>query len=297
MRVGIIGLGRMGAAMAVRLTEKGHAVTGWDIDPDARARSTTISVLESPKAVVEASDAIITSLPDDGRVMGLFCTKDGIAEADIAGRIFIETSTLRPRSAGDLAARLNARRAEMIDSPVLGSIPAVRAGTLLALVGGTTSALERATPVLADLTARIYHMGESGSGYATKLAVNIGLAGYVQILTETLALSERYGLARDKVLEILQSGPTGNPWLKTKLGALTGGTSDLTLDLVTLRKDLLSALAAGADRGVPMPQTAANLSVYSAAVAADWGSKDSVELVHFFIQNMLQDRASTAHEQ
>lgn len=296
MQVGIIGLGRMGAAMALRMTEKGHNVTGWDIDPTARSRSSQIDILVSPKAVVERSDVIITSLPDDGRVKSLFHSPDGILEAALAGRMIIEMSTLRPRTATELAARLAAAQADFVDAPVLGTIPQVKSGALVALVGGTAQAVEKASAVLVDLTAKIFHMGEIGSGYAAKLAVNVGLTGYIQALAETLALSNRYGLPLDKMLEVLQGAPTANPWLKSKLAVLTGGKGDVTLDLVTLRKDMMSAIAAGADRGVIMPQTSATLSVFSAAVAAGWGQKDSIELVRFFLEHMLQDRASTAHD-
>lgn len=295
MKVGVIGLGRMGAAMALRLTERGHSVTGWDIDPAARSRSQSIDVLDSPTAVVSQSEAIITSLPNDGSVMQLFCAPGGILQSDVAGRIFVETSTLRPRTAEDLAERLTAAKAEaFVDSPVLGTIPQVMGGTLLALVGGSAQSVEKASVVLADLTSKIYHLGENGSGYAAKLSVNIGLTGYIQCLAETLALAERYGLPRETMLDILQGAPTANPWLKSKLGALLGGKGSVTLDLVTLRKDMVSAIAAGADRGIPMPQTAATLSVFSAAVAADWGKQDSIELVRFFTEHMLQDRKATA---
>ena len=294
MQIGVIGLGRMGAAMALRLVEKGHSVVGWDIDPAARARSGSITVAASPQAVADRSEFIISSLPDDGSVARLFCSSMGLLENDVSGRVFIEMSTLRPRTAVDLSQRLNAAGADFVDAPVLGSIPAARSGTLLALVGGAPAVVERAATVLKSVTTRIFHMGDSGSGYATKLAVNLGLAGYIQSLAETLALSSRYDLPLATVLEVLKSAPTANPWLSSKMNALTGGKSDLTLDLVTLRKDLMSAVSAGADRGVTMPQTAASLSVFSAAVAANWGAKDSVELVQFFAQHMLQDRSSTS---
>jgi 3-hydroxyisobutyrate dehydrogenase-like beta-hydroxyacid dehydrogenase len=107
-------------------------------------------------------------------------------------------------------------------------------------------------------------------------------------LSESLSLGSRYGLSTQTMLEVLRLAPTSNAWLEAKIDGLLGGPSKTSLDLVTLRKDVMSALAAGTDRGVGMPMTAGTLSAVSAAVASGWGRRDCADLIEFFQQHMHQ---------
>ena len=290
-RIGIIGLGRMGAAIALRLSDRGHQIVGWDIDPNARASSASMSirVAESAQHAAELSETIVTALPDDRVVDQLFFAADGLLSGSISAKLFIEMSTLRPGTGVVLSEQLGTRGISFVESPVLGTIPAARSGSLIALVGGESAAVASATPILSDLTSRIFHLGGPGSGYAMKLSVNLGLAGYIQGLSESLSLGSRYGLSTPMMLEVLRLAPTSNAWLEAKSDGLLGGPSTTSLDLVTLRKDVMSALAAGADRGVVMPMTAATLSAFSAAVASGWERRDCAELIAFFQQHMHQN--------
>jgi 3-hydroxyisobutyrate dehydrogenase len=171
---------------------------------------------------------------------------------------------------------------------VLGSIPTVREGKLLALAGGRAEDVERARAVLGKLTRKIVHMGPNGAGYAMKLAVNLGLAAYIQAIAESLALGQREGLALEQMLDVLGEAPTANAWLASKKGLLLGEQADITLDLKTLRKDIMSVVATGAIGGAGLPLSAGMLSALSAAVAHGWGDKDIGELPRFFREHMGQ---------
>jgi 3-hydroxyisobutyrate dehydrogenase-like beta-hydroxyacid dehydrogenase len=170
----------------------------------------------------------------------------------------------------------------------MGSIPTVREGKLLVLAGGHAADVERARAVLDALARRVVHMGPHGSGLAMKLAVNLGMANYLQSLAESLALGLAQGLPLDRMLEILGEAPIASPWLKSKLEVLKGGSGDTTLDIRTIRKDVMSAVATGALAGVPMPATSGTLASLSAAVAGGWGEKDLAEAPRFFREFMPQ---------
>jgi 3-hydroxyisobutyrate dehydrogenase-like beta-hydroxyacid dehydrogenase len=157
------------------------------------------------------------------------------------------------------------------------------------MVGGRAEDLERARPVLERLTRRIAHMGPNGSGYAMKLAANLGLGAYIQALAESLALGVQQGLTLGQMLDVLQEGPYACGWLKSKIDVLKGGNAEMTLDIRTLRKDIMSAMATGALSGVPMPLSAGTLASLSAAVAADHGDGDLAELPRFFRETLLQN--------
>ena len=198
-------------------------------------------------------------------------------------------STLQPMTGRALAPLVEAAGARLIESPVLGTIPQVRDGKLLALVGGAPEDLERARAVLENMTRCIVHMGPSGSGYAMKLAVNLGLGAYIQALSESLALGTKQGLALDQMLDVLQEAPYASGWLTSKIGVLKGAKPDVTLDIRTLRKDIMSAVATGALSGVPMPLSAGTLASLSAAVANGFGDGDLGELPKFLRVSMLQN--------
>jgi 3-hydroxyisobutyrate dehydrogenase len=231
---------------------------------------------------------VISIITEDSGVRKLFTGDAGFLEADVAGKLFIEMSTLRPATGRELAPQVAARGARLIESPVLGTIPSVRDGKLLALVGGEAGDVERARPVLEKLARRIVHLGGNGSGYAMKLAVNLGLGAYIEALAESLALGARHGLALDQMLDVLKEAPTATGWLAAKIPVLKGEQADVTLDLVTLRKDLMSAVATGTATGVPMPVAAGTLAALSAAVAAGEGRGDLAELARFVRDHMVQ---------
>jgi 3-hydroxyisobutyrate dehydrogenase len=291
MIVGIVGLGRMGAAIAARLAEQGFEIVGWDHD-DAANRALTAAGLRaagSARAVAEAAEIVISSITEDNGVRGIFLGPAGFLEADVKGRLFIEMSTLQPMTGRALAPVVGAAGGRLIEAPVLGTIPQVRAGTLLAMAGGHAEDVERARPVLGKLTRRIVHMGPNGAGYAMKLAANLGLGAYIQALAESLALGVKQGLGVAQMLDVIADGPVACGWLKSKLDVLNGGDADMTLDMRTLRKDIMSAVATGALAGVPMPLASGMLASLSAAADSDYASRDIAELPKFFRDALLQN--------
>ncbi len=290
MKIALVGLGRMGSAMSARLLETGCEVTAWDRNAGAMqaAAARGVQLATSPRAVAAAGDIVISIITEDHGVRSLFRGEQGFLEGDVTGKLFIEMSTLQPMTAHELAPEVAAAGARLIDSPVLGSIPTVREGKLVALVGGSVENLEHARPVLEKLTRKIVHMGGNGAGYAMKLAVNLGFAAFIQATGESLALGEREGLKLPQMLDVLGEALTANSWLARKKGLLLGEPDDITLDIRTLRKDIMSAVATGALRGTSLPLTTGVLASLSSAVANGWGDKDVGELARFFRERMGQ---------
>ena len=290
MKVGLVGLGRMGRAIYTRLSENGCEVVAWDKDASAMkaAAERQMRLADCPRAVAAHGEFVISSITEDHGVRNIFRGRDGFLSGDVTGKLFIEMSTLQPMTGRELAPVVEAAGARLIEAPVLGTIPSVREGKLFALVGGAAEDLARARPLLEKLTRKISHMGGNGAGYAMKLAVNLGLAAFIQATAESLALGEREGLTLQQMLDVLSEAPTANGWFAAKKGLLAGEPADVTLDLKTLRKDIMSAVATGALDGTSIPLSAGVLSSLSAAVAQGWGDKDIGELARFFRQHMGQ---------
>jgi 3-hydroxyisobutyrate dehydrogenase len=291
MKVGIVGLGRMGAAMSQRLRENGFEVVGWDQNADAchTLGESGLAIAANARDVAAGCEVVISIITEDHGVRRVFTGPQGFLSGDVTGKLFIEMSTLQPMTARELAPVVEGKGARLIDSPVLGTIPQVREGKLVALIGGRAEDLERARPVLEKMTRRIVHMGPNGAGYAMKLGVNLGLGAYIQAMSESLALGFKQGLTLDQMLDVLQEAPYASGWMKSKIGVIKGEKPDMTLDIRTLRKDIMSAVATGALSGVPMPLSAGTLASLSAAVANGAGAGDLGELPRFVRESMVQN--------
>jgi 3-hydroxyisobutyrate dehydrogenase-like beta-hydroxyacid dehydrogenase len=248
-----------------------------------------MAVAAHPRAVADGAETIISIITEDHGVRAVFRGANGFLSGDVRDRLFIEMSTLQPMTGRELAPLVEAAGAALIDSPVLGSIPTARDGKLFAMVGGKTEHVERARPVLEKLTRKITHMGGNGAGYAMKLSANLGLAAFIQATAESLALGTREGLSMEQMIGVLSEAPTANAWLAAKKGLLMGEPDDITLDLKTLRKDMMSVVATAALDGTAMPLSTGVLTALSAAVAQGWGDKDIGELAKFFREHMGQN--------
>ncbi len=290
MKVGLVGLGRMGAAMAQRLRERGCELAAWDRSVKACEVQSKrgLRVVEGPRAVAADADVVLSIITEDNGVRQIFTGGDGFLSGDVGGKLFIEMSTLQPMTHRELAPLVKAKGASLVDAPVMGSIPTVREGNLVALLGGEAADVERARGVLDHLTRRIVHIGGNGAGCAMKLAVNLGMAVYLQSLAEAISLGQSEGLTLEQMLDIFSEAPTASPLLKGKAGVLRGEPADITLDIRTMRKDVMSAIATGARNGVTMPATSGALASLSAAVAGGWGDKDLAEVPRYFREFMLQ---------
>lgn len=290
MKIGLVGLGRMGAAMSQRLRDNGFEVVAWDQNADAMkaAAGNGVRIAADARAVASDSEIVVSIITEDHGVRRIFTGPQGFLEGDVKGKLFIEMSTLQPMTGRELVPLVEAKSARIIESPVLGTIPQVRDGKLFALVGGRAEDLDRARPILETLTRRIDHMGPNGAGYAMKLAVNLGLGSYIQALSESLALGAQQGLTIDQMMDVLLEAPYASNWMRSKVGVIKGEIPEMTLDIRTLRKDIMSAVATGALTGVPMPLSAGTLASLSSAVANGAGSGDLAELPKFLRDAMVQ---------
>lgn len=174
---------------------------------------------------------------------------------------------------------------------MMGSIPTVLEGKLFLPLGGNTEDIERAKPIFNLISRSTKHVGSIGQGHAAKLAVNLTMAAYLQALTEGLAMALAEGVSIDDLLEVLSEAPTANGWLKSKIPVLKGGSSETTLDIVSLRKDVINAVATGALSGVPMSMAASIASSLSGVVAQGQGGRDLATFPSLFRETLTQKPA------
>jgi 3-hydroxyisobutyrate dehydrogenase len=294
MIFGLIGLGRMGLAVAQRLQSQGFdEILVWDKNPGRlnAAQQMGLMVAEHAEDVSQRASMIMSLINDDAGAKNLYLGPQGLLQSSVEGKLFIESSTLQPQTVRELSVRVQEMGAQLIGAPIMGTIPTVKAGMVFIPAGGRLQDIERAQPVLSALSVSVKHMGAVGSGHAIKLVSNLTLAAYIQSLSEGLALGLGEGLEMGQMLEVLAMSPTANAWLKNKKNVLMGHTDDTTLDINNLRKDMTNVVACGSALGVPMGLSSALATSLSGAVAAGAGLEDIAHLPQFFIDQMVQKPA------
>ncbi|MCU0491756.1 MAG: NAD(P)-dependent oxidoreductase [Chloroflexaceae bacterium] len=286
MQIGFVGLGRMGQAMVPRLLECGFAVQVWNRTP---GRATPLLALgatqaDSLPALASHCDLTFTMLTDDGAVEAVFSPTSGLLAGEVAGKLFIEMSTIRPSTIHTVAALARERGASLLDAPMSGTVGPARSGQLLALVGGAAADVERARPVLEALCRRVAHVGPSGSGTTMKLVLNMPMAIYWQALAESLALGSQAGLDLAQMLDLIADSPAGIGALRIKIPVILGEQQPVAFDVTGVRKDLLAMTATAQLHGVPTPTGSAALASFAAATAAGHGTEDLAALIPYYIE-------------
>jgi 3-hydroxyisobutyrate dehydrogenase-like beta-hydroxyacid dehydrogenase len=252
--VGFVGLGHMGGNMAARLLAAGYAVFGEEQNRE-HAQSLLDAGLqwrETPRGVTEAADVVFTSLPDDDVIEAVASGPDGILAGLDPGKVWVDVSTISPRKSRELAERVRAQGAEMLDAPVSGSVPQVQTGTLTIMVGGDEHVYRRVEPLLRELGTPNY-IGPNGHGLVLKLAINISLAVQVLAFAEGLLLSERSGLDRERALEVMTQSPIGSPMLKARAPIIFDPPEEAWFDLGFMQKDIELALDAARQLDIALP--------------------------------------------
>jgi 3-hydroxyisobutyrate dehydrogenase len=276
MRVAIAGLGRMGRAFAAKLTAEGAEVTVWNRSP---GRADGLPEAATPAELVAGADIILSSLTDDAAVEAVYAE---LLAGPVAGRLFVEMSTIRPETVRAIADRAASVGARLVDAPVAGGPAVVAAAQSLAFVGGYEGDVARAQPVLGLFCRKIVHLGPVGSGTVMKLVANLPIAVYFQALAEGLALGRSHGLALEAMLDVMVDSPGALAALPRKLPAILGQDGDIPFDIAGVRKDLLAMTAACHRAGVPAPAATGALSAYAGATAAGWGAKDFATIIRFW---------------
>jgi 3-hydroxyisobutyrate dehydrogenase len=272
MHVGVAGLGKMGAAIALRLVEAGNQVTVWNrtAAKTAPAVAAGAAAAESPAALASAVDVVITILTDAAAIDDVYSGPNGLLAGAVAGKLFIEMSTVRPHIEVALAAKVRAAGAAFVECPVGGTIGPARQGKLIGLMGAEEADAARARPLLDQLCRRIEWCGPVGAGAVMKLTINLPLLVYWQALGEALALCRPLGIDPARLVDLLADTSGGPNVLKVRGPAIAKmlrgeDAGPVTFSLDTSAKDLRTMLAEGAARGLDMPVVRETLACYEEA--------------------------------
>ncbi len=274
-RIGFVGLGSMGAPIARRLLA-GNQVSGTN-RTKAKAGALIeqgLSWRDTPREVAEGAEVIFSMVTDDAALRAITSGWNGILAGLAPGSIYVDMSTVSPHTSREVARRVKALGAVMLDAPVSGSVPAARSGTLAIMVGGPEPAFQAAAPLLRQLGSHVTHVGGNGQGLLLKLAVNISLAAQMLAFSEGLLLAQRGGIDPALAAQAMTGSAIGSPMLQARAPLALDLPEQAWFDVRLMHKDIRLALAAARESSIPLPAAAAADSVLSHAEQMGYGHRD-----------------------
>jgi 3-hydroxyisobutyrate dehydrogenase len=293
MHIGIAGVGRMGAAIALRLIEVGHQVSVWNrtADKTAPLAAAGARVAATPSVLASEADVIITILTNAAAQSAVYEGPDGILAGKISSKLVIDMSTVQPAEVAALAARVRAKGACFVECPVGGTTGPARQGKLLGLAGGNAPDVARARAILDQLCRRVEHVGPVGAGASMKLAINLPLLVAYQALGEAYVLCRHLGADPKWLMELFADTSGAPNVLKTRgpavAEALAGGSGIApAFDVDSIRKDLRTMIAEAKALGAELPLTERTLSVFDEAAKDGWGGRDGSALPSYWPKRM-----------
>lgn len=261
MRVAILGTGKMGGAMARRLSAQGHELTLWNRTRERAEELGVGRVAATPAEAAKDAEVVISMLTDAEAVRTTYLGQNGAANA-ARDQVFVEMSTAGPAIAKTLAPLIQGAGARYIEAPVLGSVGAVESGTLAVLVSGDGAAIERARPVLEAL-GEVRRVGDLGSAAKLKLVANSMVTGLSALAAELQAAGTGAGLDADDVFwAISRNAPGLNV---RKAGFVEHTYEPVTFALRDALKDLRMAVDLYKQSGAETPLTTATEALYERA--------------------------------
>ncbi len=272
-RIGVVGLGRMGAAIAGRFAAQGLSVTGWT---RSGRQVDGIQSAADLAELTDRADVLILSLFDGEAVAD---TLDALLALDLDGKLILDTSTVIPQIIQSRATALAARGAQICDTPISGGPEMVHAGVCGVFIGGDDAAAARAEAVLAHLTPRCLTVGPLGTGMVMKTINNAAIQIYCHGLSELLPMAKRAGLPLERVMQILNGGPAGLPMVRDRMAKVLGDDPSVGFPMSGIAKDNAVFQAVASAYGVETPALAVAGQGHADALQDGFADKDPAAVI------------------
>ncbi len=293
-QIAFIGLGNMGAPMALNLLKHGHKVRVFDLNQQAIDQITSHGGEGAESAVEAAADAdvVISMLPNGAIVKSLYLGSQGLVNFLKPGTLVIDSSTIAADDAREVARECLSHELAMIDAPVSGGTAVAQAGNLTFICGGSKDHFELARPVLEAMGKNIFHAGDSGAGQVAKICNNMLLAIHMIGTSEALSLGASQGLDPGVLSEIMKAS-SGNNWslqiynpypgVMDSVPASNHYRGGFMVDLMNKDLGLAQALASKSASSTPLGALATQL--YQIHKIKGNGSLDFSSIINLFKKN------------
>ena len=263
MKVGFVGLGIMGKPMALNVIKAGYEVTAFDFNqaPVEAIVAAGGKAAANGREVAEASDVVITMLPNSPHVESALFSENGIAEGLSEGKAVIDMSSIAPLASRDFAERLSKIGVDFLDAPVSGGEPKAIDGTIAVMVGGEQDVFDRYEPLLRTMASTVTLVGGVGAGNTTKLANQMIVAVNIAAVSEAYSLAKKAGVAPENVYKAIRSGLAGSVVMDQKSQKIFDGDFTPGFRIELHIKDLQNALDTAHGVNVSTPFTAQAMEI------------------------------------
>ncbi|MGH7936106.1 MAG: NAD(P)-dependent oxidoreductase [Chthoniobacterales bacterium] len=286
-RVGLIGLGLMGAPMGANLLKAGFPLTVWNrtAEKSQNLAAQGASVAKSPRDAASQVDVLLTIVSDPPALEEVLWGQQGALAALKKGSVLIDSSTVSPALARRVSKACAKESIDFLDAPVTGGTWGAEKGELVFMVGGKKEVLDRVEPVLQSVGKRFFLLGPNGAGQTVKLAMNLILALEVQALAEGLELVTSSGVEPTKLIEVLQSSMGRAPVLDVKAPVILKRDFTPSFPLRLMHKDIRLAMELAKENGIELPAGAAAYHAYSAVKTAAKSDVDYAAIASYWKKN------------
>jgi 3-hydroxyisobutyrate dehydrogenase len=255
IKIGWIGLGKMGTPMSGQLIKAGYEVTVYNRSKEKEESSKLLgaTTASSPGQLIQQADIIFVMVSDDLAIRAIFTGNEGLISIKTTGKIIINMSTVSPTISKEMANLCSQQNNHYLDAPVSGSVKQAEDGQLVIMVGGEETIFQKAKPIFRHLSKAVMRMGDTGTGNITKLAINTLLAFHTQGLAETVVLALKNEIKIEDLMTLINNSALGNTFSKIKGEALIQNNYKAAFALKHIAKDL--RLAKNIGLNTPMGET------------------------------------------
>ena len=283
-KIGLIGLGLLGSAIADRLLNNGLQVVGFDIDDRCRQKAEDLGVTLAAdvREVARNADVLLLSLPAGDAVEHVLTELGGV----LSNHMIIDTTTVKPQESERFASLVEQQAARYVDATVAGSSQQARRGEVLIMMGGSAESVELARPLLESFASIVVHVGPHGSGSRYKLVHNLMLGLSRAALAESLSFASAIGLDQHKVLEMLKSSPaTYSKVMDTKGRKMIEGDFAAQATVRQHLKDVDIILNTAARQSTDLPMSKTHRALLQRLVDRGLGELDNSAIIRVFEEN------------
>ncbi len=282
MRVGVIGLGRMGSAIAEKFLEKGLSVVGWNRTVEKAYAIKGLSIAGSPREVAESSDIVFIVVSDDQASEAVLLGEEGVFKCSGAP-VILNVTTVTPTHSQKMFSIAREKGFVYYEAPVLGGPNAIREGKLVVLLAGEKQYISEVSSVLEGFSSSIHYFGDVPKAMAAKLAFNSLFFTVLESLGETVELASKWGVEPEVIRRVAM-----DTWTKAifdkyfERGMKKDHPVGFTVKLAA--KDLVYALHAGERKNAFTPAIAASLQSFIQAVNKGYGGRDYASIIRFLLE-------------
>jgi len=282
-KIGIIGLGMLGNAVALHLLDSGFEVTVYNRTKEktTQAKENGAKVATSPKEIAENSELVITVVKDASAVKEISFEKDGIIEGKHGKLIVADMSTIDPIESKNISKKFQEYNIHKLDIPVMGGPNVAITGDLVMMVSGNKESFDHCKNVLEKIANKVFFLGESGVAHTVKLAMNLQITMLALALSEGITLVKKANVDPKIFLEILNSTYFKTGMSEKKAYKMIEGKYDATFTLANLKKDINTMTSAAKSLGIELPMTKKAEEVYENAVKEGFGEIDYTGIIEY----------------